>query len=159
MTYEIGLVQVNNSFSGQNYLPYSIACLQSYVTEHAERPDKFRFLDPIYKRMPIFEAVDRLKNASVVGFSTYVWNEQISLEIARRLKSINQNCLIIFGGPQVPDQPKDFLTKHCFIDLVVHNEGERTFLEILEKLPQKNFADIKGVSFLDNNSASGTLCN
>ena len=53
----------------------------------------------------------------------------------------------------MPDQPKDFLTKHCFIDLVVHNEGERTFLEILEKLPQKNFADIKGVSFLDNNGA------
>lgn len=151
MTYEIGLVQVNNSFSGQNYLPYSIACLQSYVTEHSERPDKFRFLDPIYKRMPISQAVDRLKNASVVGFSTYVWNEQISLEIARRLKSINQNCLIIFGGPQVPDQPKEFLKKYYFIDSVVHNEGERTFLEILEQLPQKNFVDIKGVSFLDDN--------
>ena len=27
----IGLVQINNSFSGQNYLPYSIACLQTYV--------------------------------------------------------------------------------------------------------------------------------
>ena len=27
----IGLVQINNSFSGQNYLPYSIACLQSYA--------------------------------------------------------------------------------------------------------------------------------
>ena len=54
----------------------------------------------------------------------------------------------------MPNQPKDFLTKHCFIDLVVHNENERTFLEILEKLPQKNFADIKGVSFLDNNGRS-----
>jgi len=28
---KVALVQINNSFSGQNYLPYSIALLQTYV--------------------------------------------------------------------------------------------------------------------------------
>ena len=37
----IGLVQVNNSFSGQNYLPYSIACLRSYIEAHARSAARF----------------------------------------------------------------------------------------------------------------------
>ena len=32
-TINIGLVQANNGFSGKSYMPYSIACLQSYVSE------------------------------------------------------------------------------------------------------------------------------
>jgi len=64
----IGLVQINNSFSGQNYLPYSIACLQSYA-EHRLPPGKFNFLPMIYKRIPVFEIVARLEGADVIGFS------------------------------------------------------------------------------------------
>ncbi len=84
---KIGLVQINNSFSGQNYLPYSIACLQSYVQKFARRPEPLPFLPMIYKRVPVAEIVEPLKDADVVGFSTYVWNAQISLEAARRLKA------------------------------------------------------------------------
>jgi hypothetical protein len=32
---QVGLIQINNSFSGQNYLPHSIALLQSYVRKFA----------------------------------------------------------------------------------------------------------------------------
>ena len=53
----IGLVQINNSFSGQNYLPYSIACLQSYA-QFKLPPDRFTFLPMIYKRIPVFEIVE-----------------------------------------------------------------------------------------------------
>src|SRR6266568_4613526 len=105
----VGLVQINNSFSGQNYLPYSIALLQSFAEHNAADPSRYRFLLPIYKRIRIAEAVERLLEADVVGFSTYVWNGRISLEIARRLKERNPTALIVFGGPHVPDQPEDFL--------------------------------------------------
>ncbi len=45
----------------------------------------------------------------MVGFSTYVWNGRISLEIARRLKALKPGIVIVFGGPHVPDQPEAFL--------------------------------------------------
>src|SRR3984893_18625990 len=79
---KIGLVQINNSFSGQNYLPYSIALLQTYVQKFSATPERYDFLTPLYKRVRIADAVEQLRDADVVGFSTYVWNGRISLEIA-----------------------------------------------------------------------------
>ncbi len=57
---KIGLVQINNSFSGQNYLPYSIALLQTYVQKFAPDPARYAFLTPLYKRVRIADAVEAL---------------------------------------------------------------------------------------------------
>jgi hypothetical protein len=40
---KVGLVQINNSFSGQNYLPYSIALLQTYVQKFSPNPGRVVF--------------------------------------------------------------------------------------------------------------------
>ncbi len=72
---KVGLTQINNSFSGQNYLPYSIACLQAYVENNAPDASCYQFISPIYKRIPISDAVAHLSKVSIAGFSIYVWNE------------------------------------------------------------------------------------
>ncbi len=147
---KIGLVQINNSFSGQNYLPYSIALLQTYVQKFASNPGRYEFLTPIYKRMRIADAVAAMKDADLVGFSTYVWNGRISLEIARRLKALKPGIAIVFGGPHVPDQPELFLRAHPQIDVAVHNEGERTFLKLLDAFSDRAaWKALPGVSMID----------
>src|ERR1700741_1237669 len=140
----VGLVQINNSFSGQNYLPYSIACLRSYVRAHAPDASRYTFLPMIYKRMPTRDIGAQMRGADIVGFSTYVWNANISLEAARRLKAERPEILIAFGGPQVPDKPEAFLRQHRFIDIAIHNEGERTFLSVLERLPERDWQGLTG---------------
>lgn len=148
---KVGLVQINNSFSGQNYLPYSIALLKSYAQAHSPTPERYDFLPFIYKRIKINDAVEQLKSADLVGFSTYVWNAQISLEISRRLKKINPAVKIIFGGPQVPDKPEQFLRDNSQITAVIHNEGERTFLHMLEMFPDEGtWAQMPGISMIYN---------
>lgn len=149
----IGLVQINNSFSGQNYLPYSVGCLQSHVTANASNPDRVRFLMPVYRRAPIREIVEALLPADVVGLSLYVWSAKITLEVARRLKARKPEIVIIMGGPHVPDRAEDFLREHRFIDLAVHGEGETPFLAILEMFPKRDWGSIGSTSFLD---AAGT---
>ncbi|HLG49638.1 MAG TPA: radical SAM protein [Reyranella sp.] len=150
----IGLVQINNSFSGQNYLPYSIALLQTYVQKFAPDPARYAFLTPLYKRLRIADAVEALKDADLVGFSTYVWNGRISLEIARRLKAIKPGMVVVFGGPHVPDQPEAFLRANRQIDLAVHNEGERIFLKLLEAWPDRDaWAALPGVSMVRSDGA------
>jgi radical SAM superfamily enzyme YgiQ (UPF0313 family) len=145
----VGLVQINNSFSGQNYLPYSVALLQTYVQKMSADAGRYVFLPPLYKRVRIADAVEALKDADLVGFSTYVWNGRISLEIARRLKAAKPGIVIVFGGPHVPDQPEAFLRANPQIDLAVHNEGERTFLNLLEAFPDRSaWQSLPGVSFV-----------
>ena len=146
---KVGLVQINNSFSGQNYLPYSIALLQTYVQKFAADPSLYDFLTPLFKRVRIADAVEALKDADIVGFSTYVWNGRISLEIARRLKVLKPGIVIIFGGPHVPDQPEAFMRANPQIDLAVHNEGERTFLKLLESFHDRQaWQSLSGVSMV-----------
>src|SRR5258706_11124804 len=145
----VGLVQINNSFSGQNYLPHSTPCLRSYGGAHAGDGGRYTFLPMVYKRMPVRDIVAQMRAADVVGFSTYVWNANISLEAARRLKAEQPQIVIAFGGPQVPDKPEQFLRAHPFIDIAIHNEGERTFLALLERLPERNWEGLTGVSYID----------
>ena len=146
---KIALVQINNSFSGQNYLPYSIALLQTYVQKFSPNPERYEFMTPLYKRIRIADAVEQLKDADILGFSTYVWNGRISLEIARRLKVLKPEIIIMFGGPHVPDQPEDFMRANRQIDLAVHNEGEITFLKLLESYPDReSWVSLPGVSMV-----------
>ncbi len=145
---KVGLVQINNSFSNQNYLPYSVGLLQGYVQRHAPSPDRYEFLLPIYCRIPVQKAIEHLLEADIVGFSTYVWNIRISLEIAKGIKREKPETLIVFGGPHVPDRSDNFLRTHPFIDLCCHGEGERIFFEILENRAARNWENIPAISFL-----------
>ena len=152
---QVGLVQINNSFANQCYLPYSVGVLQSYFKAHFPEPDQFEFLLPLYSRVPVQQAVEHLQDAEIVFFSLYVWNEQLSLEIARRLKQANPNVLLVFGGCQVPNRSEDFLRKHPFIDLAVLGPGERPFCDILGAYKTRNFATIPGVNLVNQ---AGEFC-
>ena len=152
----IGLSQINNSFSGANYLPYSIGLLQAYIQKYLSDASRFRFLEPIYKRISIKDAVTHLASVQIAGFSLYVWNERISLEIIRNLKKSNPSCLIICGGPQVPDRAESFLRKSPEIDITVHGEGEKVFMDLLGTFSSKDLSQVPGISWIDD---SGKFCN
>ena len=149
---KVGLVQINNSFSNQNYLPLSVGMLQAYVQSHLKQPDKFEFLLPLYHRMPVEEAVERLLGVDVAFFSTYVWNYRISSEIARVLKDRQPATKIVFGGPHVPDRVERFLRQQPFVDVACHAEGEQTALAILEQGMGGDWEKVPGISYLDQNS-------
>ena len=108
---KIGSVQINNGFAGQYYLPYSIGTLQAYFLKFSKNPNRYKFINPMYKRLLSDECVDYLKDWEIVLFSTYVWNINISLKIAQELKKININIITVFGGPSIPDKSEDFLRK------------------------------------------------
>ena len=149
----VGLSQINNSFSGANYLPYSVGLLQAYVEKHLPCKERFKFLQPVFKRTSVEDVVNQLLSAEVVGFSLYVWNEQISLEIIRQLKKQNPKVYIICGGPQVPDRAESFLRKNPEIDIAVHGEGERTFFELLKIFPSRKINQIPGASKITESGA------
>ena len=144
----VELVQINTAVDSSAYLPYSVGLLQAYLQGHATRPERYVFGLPVIQRVTPEEGVAALGGADIVGFSTYVWNANRSLAIARALKSAHPDTLVVFGGPHVPDDAEEFLRAHPFIDVACHGEGEQTFLEIAESYPRREWTGVAGTSFI-----------
>lgn len=148
---KIGSLQINNGFAGQYYLPYSIGTLHAYFLEFSQDPERYEFISPIYKRLLLDECIDHLKDCKIIMFSTYVWNKNISLAIAKKIKEIDKSKFIIFGGPSAPDFSESFLKENHFIDCIVHQEGEKTITSILDSFPNSSWQNVSGISYLDKN--------
>lgn len=157
----IGLVQFNANYSGQSYLPLSIGCLWSNYTTHGRWFGSFELSSILYKRQAVDECVAKLLGNKVVGFSLYAWNEQLSLAVAKQLKSKDSSIIIFAGGPQIPDSAEEWLIENNCIDVVVHGEGEIVFSELVDmffecdfNLLDNRFREIAGISYFENKAIS-----
>jgi radical SAM superfamily enzyme YgiQ (UPF0313 family) len=88
----------------------------------------------LWKKLPIDQLVNSIDNPAVFGFSSYVWNANYNLQLAKAVKSKYPDCVIVFGGPGVPDADSDFFTNHPWVDYLIHTEGEQSFANLLETL-------------------------
>ncbi len=146
---KIGLVQINNSFSNQDYLPYSVGLLEAAARNCNAIKDSIEFLLPIYKRTSIKAAVEQLLVADMIFFSTYVWNFGLSLEIARQVREHKQKTVIVFGGPQVPEgRTEEFLRSNSFIDIACHGEGDKIVPIIIENYAKCDWRKVPSISYI-----------
>ena len=88
-------------------------------------------------------------DADVIGFSCYIWNISMVLEIADRLKKVKPECTIIFGGPEVSYEPKEIMESYPFINYIVMGEGEDTLKELLDNLghTEDRLDGVLGIAF------------
>lgn len=149
----IYLAQVNNTYGKGAFLPYSVGLLQAYAQKFPEITDHYEFKELLFLREPVEEVAERWQDASVVGISCYIWNAKFSLALAKAIRKVNSECVIVLGGPHVPNDSVDFLAQHNrYVDICVHGEGEETFKEILvdlldERSDWVSWLDIDGISF------------
>ena len=62
-------------------------------------------------------------DATVFGFSAYIWNIEQLLALAEDLKTLRPDAKILFGGPEVSFDTERFHA-HRFIDCIITGEGE-----------------------------------
>ena len=137
------------------YLPLVSGLLRSYAETKPAILERYRFMPFIFMRDTLERIVDRFENPAVAAFSISMWNANLSLAVAERLKKKFPECLIVFGGPHVPFDADDFLKTHPSIDVTVRGEGEVTFAEVLLRfLDTWDFAGIPGISYRDPKSGS-----
>ncbi|MEZ0369172.1 MAG: radical SAM protein, partial [Candidatus Sericytochromatia bacterium] len=143
----VQLIQISVERANTQHLPYAAGLLQAYASKYATQA--FEFPQILCQRLPLSQSIELAAQADVFGFSTYIWNSEYSLALAKALKALRPEAPIFFGGPQVPDRAEEYLRKHRFIDACVHGEGEKVFLKLLESLPDRDWEDIPGLSWLD----------
>ena len=116
------------------FFPYSVGLIQSYAQSLPLIAKNYNFKPLLWKKLPIDELVNSLDNPAVFGFSSYVWNANYNLQLAKAVKNKYPDCVLVFGGPGVPDADSDFFTNHPWIDYLIHTEGEQSFANLLETL-------------------------
>ncbi len=118
--------EYNIPMSGCVYLPLVSGMLSAYAKTFPEITERYEFMRPLYKRQHPNDIVSQYDNPDVAAFSVSLWNYELSLAVARRLKSKFPECITIFGGPNAP-----FKNKPDGVDHVVNGEGEKKFVNIL----------------------------
>jgi len=127
--------QYSNFFgNNQIHFPYSIACLVSYCFQFKEITDVFDFEETFLFRSEIQDHILKASEAKIILCSCYSWNWEITKFLAKSVKAINPQCIIVFGGPEVPySHDGKFFDENPFVDILVHGEGEITSYEILKQ--------------------------
>jgi hypothetical protein len=128
------------------YLPYSPGIIWSYVNQFDDIAESFELDQFIWRRDPIEEVVERLKDNDIVGFSTYIWNRSYNHVLGRELKKANPDIMLFAGGPEPPITDKEFFKRFPYLDLCVKQEGEKAVKSVLEQyLTDKNYLGITGL--------------
>lgn len=87
----------------------------------------------------------------VVGFSAYLWSFPFFVEVARRIKAADPRRCIVFGGPSARPSMlslEPFVEARRWIDALVINEGEDTFVAIVAKRDRSpaSLAELAGLA-------------
>lgn len=83
----------------------------------------------------------------VVAFSTYIWNVTMVTELASLIKKVNKNIEIVYGGPEVSYDSREFLEENVG-EYVIEGEGEKTYRDFIEyKLGKIELKDVKGLHY------------
>lgn len=99
------------------------------------------------------------KKPDVIGFSCYIWNINMILDIAENLKKVLPNSVIFLGGPEVSFESEKILSDYSFIDFVIRGEGEKILFNLTEQFVGGNidFSKIKGITYRNGKNIISNL--
>ncbi|NMC71312.1 MAG: hypothetical protein GYA57_14775 [Myxococcales bacterium] len=97
--------------------------------------DDLNLLDAILRRRP-----------RIVAFSLYCWNVVGMHELARTLRQVAPDILLLAGGPEVYDR-RDFVRQFPAFDVLVEGDGELPLRAVLERGVDEDLRGIPNVSF------------
>jgi anaerobic magnesium-protoporphyrin IX monomethyl ester cyclase len=97
------------------------------------------------------EIAEHCAGFDVVAFSCYIWNITPTLEVAKRVKTLNPAVKILLGGPEVSyDHETVIALDH--VDYIITGEGEISFREFLECFP--NVQSVQGLVYKTRNGTT-----
>ncbi len=124
------------SIQFQDWLPYPVGCLISYAKQDIRINEHYHFLEPEFLQRDVdsVKMTNKLKKTDILGLTCYIWNQEINDRVAKQFKEINPNGLVIYGGPQIPEDKNDaeeFCNERPFVDLHFVGPAEENFKQFL----------------------------
>jgi len=131
------------------YLPYVSGILSAFIKTSEVVNRNCEVMPFLFRPASLDSIVGCYDDPFIAAFSISMWNEQLSLSVARDVKSRFPDCLVVFGGSQCPHDPTDYMKLNTFIDVCVRAEGEEAFLQIVESAIKgdRSFHNIPNVTY------------
>ena len=130
------------------YFPYAVGDLWAYAKQEPAINDSYELQEFLFLREPVKDAIERIKDPFFIGFSCYCWSTEYNKALAQEVKKRFPNCLILFGGHNVPPGEK-MLEDLPYVDFLIHGEGEIPFRSLLTELAKESpdFSAVPGLSY------------
>lgn len=124
------LVQVNDIIGVNVILPLALGILWQSADQ-----DKWQLGQIIYKKIDDSK-ISELAQGDMICFSNYVWNSAYQLELASKVKKLNPDIVVVFGGPNIsPDKDNFWNEVGSSVDVALVGEGEHSFNQLLTHWP------------------------
>ena len=131
MKKRLYLVQVNQRYGENVYVPYSVGCLWAYARTNPAIADAYEMCGFLYVKEPIEQAVARLQDPDLIGVSHYIWNAEWNKAFVAAVKARWPRCVVVVGGVHVWDENTKTLDENPDFDFAVYGEGEGAFAAFL----------------------------
>ncbi|MCS7103573.1 MAG: B12-binding domain-containing radical SAM protein [Candidatus Korarchaeum sp.] len=136
---------------GVNGIPLGLAYLASIAREEGYEVNIFDF-SSLNSDLDSSRSLLKGFDPDVIGISSTTPATYDAYEIARISKELNENAIVIVGGPHTTFLPTYTLRNCPFIDVVVRGEGEESFRESLRALERsdldlRSLREVRGISY------------
>ena len=140
--------EYNMKIGNSTYFPIASGLLHCYAETFKDIRAHYQFEPYIFYRDSPEVLLSKYQSPAIAAFSVSMWNENLSLVVARLVKRKYPNCLIVCGGPSIPFEAEHYLRENDFIDVVCRGEGEKVFAQILQRyIVTDQFSNIPGISY------------
>jgi radical SAM superfamily enzyme YgiQ (UPF0313 family) len=129
---DIALVNVPYGGGGQSMRPIGLSFIISYLRQNGLDAAALDLSNSVRDAEQLVSAF-RLHEYRIVGLSFYNSNAALAYALARTIKALNPSCLVVAGGAHPSASDERMVQRHPYIDVVVRNEGELTFLELARR--------------------------
>jgi hypothetical protein len=152
----IYLFQTSIRYENTLYLPYTAGVLAAFAWDNEVVAQNYTLKGIVYLRENIEKTANALDSPYLAAFSNYIWNFEYNKALAKQIKSIYPECIVVFGGHNVPPGTA-LLDEYAAIDILVHGEGEEAFRDILLALHNGDpLSGISNISYRDSHGESVT---
>jgi len=151
----------------EKYIPLGLYNLKAYFQTYRELKNKILididiidYKKYVYYQKDYWPLLDKKtlfnfascfvrKKPKIIGFSCFIWNMNSVLKLCRLIKNLDSKIIILLGGPEVSFDSERLLKKSPYIDMVIRDEGEITFSELLRSifLNKLDLSEIHGLIY------------
>ncbi|RJQ53845.1 MAG: radical SAM protein [Nitrospiraceae bacterium] len=131
--------------------PLGLMYLAGYLRKYRPGKDNINIFDLSVQNEE--DVLASLKDEDIVGLSSTNRDGLYLQKIVEKVRKTNRSCKLILGGPIVSSLINELFDRFD-IDCGVTHEGERTFLEVIEKFDggDRPFEAIEGVAYKNGGS-------